>query len=279
MRVFCYASHACEALNDWLLTARRCGYEPEVIGLGEAWHGFRQKMQGWRGAAERVAQEQPEEVILFTDSYDVLFNAPCADAMDAFQHYGKPILIGMESLCGVNCAGPQPIPDGKSRFKFINSGVIMGKSKELAQFMREAESVGIDDDQVAVGTVCQRDGGHRVGFDTEQRLVGNLVPWRDLFRLSRSGSQVKVGNATPCVLHFYGTGSDLMQRESYIRVALIGSHRRPSWSDLINRTGRKIKASGPETMQLLGSKMVKSPAVPIVLLIVALAFYLAIVLY
>jgi hypothetical protein len=277
VRVFCYASDPNEALDDWLLTAKRCGYTPQVIGLGTPWLGFKQKSEGWASAAERIATDHPDEPILFTDSYDVLFNAPASRALQVLQECGKPILVGMEPACLSNCVGVQPGQD-RERLKYINSGVIMGKALPLAQLLRESVNVRVDDDQYALGTVCQRDGGGRVAFDTQRRLVANLTPWRDLLHLSKAQNQVLVDGQAPCILHFPSTVSDGMLREGYVRSTLVGPHRRPSWSDVLEREVTKAKASWQERIQLtakwFGGRTVNGAASAVVALILLTALVL-----
>jgi hypothetical protein len=222
------ATHRNAALDDWYETAVRCGYEPRILGLGEKWTGFRQKLEHYYKEAQRLASERgPDAVLLLTDAYDLLFNAPAQQSLKVLESSGKPIVTGMQIGCfSTCCAGAMPV---QSKFKHVNSGVIIGQAAVLAQALHDALETHVDDDQLAWSKVClQRND---IAFDVQRRLVANLEV-QDNYTWDPTHNAITVDSVQPCVVHFPCTVCDFLKRESFCRRHLIGPHRAASFSEV-----------------------------------------------
>ena len=144
VKVICYSTHPDQYYDDLVESARKFNYELVTLGMGTKWKGFGDKLLGYYNFVKNY--ENKEEVILFVDAYDVLL---CRDSKDIIatykENYDKvvfnceidsynpsTILIrnlqynpGKLPYCGDNC----------SSCKYINSGVFIGKVKDIENIL------------------------------------------------------------------------------------------------------------------------------------------------
>jgi hypothetical protein len=90
------------------------GYEYRIIGIGETWQGWRQRMGWYREAAA----EYPEDhLIVCMDSYDAVPIRTLTTLEQQFQSFGTELVVSLEEACGANCL---PIDDWSvAAFSFL----------------------------------------------------------------------------------------------------------------------------------------------------------------
>jgi len=90
----------------------------------------------------------PDDIVLFTDAYDVIYGGNLSLVYDRFSSMGKPILFGAETICN-----PDPEKASQYRrvqgveFPFLNSGMFIGRVWALKQCMNGVSFSDADDDQ------------------------------------------------------------------------------------------------------------------------------------
>jgi len=127
----------------------------EVLGLQEnrqiGWENqqrFGVKLQEVADYLKRPHLE-PDDIILFTDAYDVAYFGTFDEIIKRYKQFNSPIVFGCESEC-------HPDPDRASKypsynmtheFPFLNSGLFIGSVDALRKCIKGYEYNDTDDDQ------------------------------------------------------------------------------------------------------------------------------------
>ncbi|XP_074786990.1 multifunctional procollagen lysine hydroxylase and glycosyltransferase LH3-like [Athene noctua] len=123
--VLTVATEATEGYERFLRSARRFNYSVKTLGLGQAWRGGDvahtvgggQKVR-WLKSAMAPLRDRPELVVLFVDSYDVVFAGGPRELLAKFWGAGARVLFSAEAFCwpqeGLAPAYPPPPPGGKT---------------------------------------------------------------------------------------------------------------------------------------------------------------------
>lgn len=245
LKVFIYANEQKPALDLLQASLRRGGYEVKLLGQGQPWKGFQERMRVYQAAA---AAEPPDSLVAFLDGYDSLALLPASAAVAAFlgrPRAALPILFSAEPVCLANCdkaqlawfdrnptklgsaasirAALKPVPDRPtdkvsvihSESVFLNGGAVMGRAGPLAVLYAAALQTGDSDDQRALGKLLaaaspQGSGAAlQVDLDVEGRVFRTKVA-------AAAAKAADEGSATgPAFLHFpgmYGKEAELLQR-------------------------------------------------------------------
>ena len=119
-----------------------------VLGWGQAWRGFTDKL---RAMEEFCATVAPSDVVIFVDGFDSLINRHPKEAIDRFEAINPPtgILVSVEppwilgSVFGSNYQRCR-----------INSGMYMGYVQTVRHFLRHVLLTGAQDDQLGFNNSC-----------------------------------------------------------------------------------------------------------------------------
>ena len=122
------ATHENEHLESYKTSVLSVGYQPVVLGLGNKWNGFFDKFRYVRDYLIQN-QVQPNKLICYTDTYDVLFK----DSLKPPEN-NKLIISSESSSMGGNVSAP--IPNvwekcGNNYNKYINSGFVYGNCRDI----------------------------------------------------------------------------------------------------------------------------------------------------
>lgn len=143
--------------HNMLASLRRYGYPYRVLGWGEPWRGWRQRMTWYRDAAAAFPRDA---LVLFADAYDIVAARPWAGLVEAYDAVrgDAPIVTGMEAWClPSNCGRidgwwAQSARKPASSHAYINGGVILGRAGAIADAYAWilADARGFTDDQVGL---------------------------------------------------------------------------------------------------------------------------------
>ena len=248
VKVFVYANLHKPTFQVLYDSLRRGGYEVKILGQGQPWRGFKERMRAYQAAA---AAEPADRLIAFLDGYDSVAILPAAVAAQKFlsrpRAAAAPILFSAEPVCLANCSKEQlawhdahktsagskaqlessfaPIqghPDGSVRASkpvFLNAGGVMGRAGPLAALYAAAlalAAAGEEDDQRALGRVIAAQP-RSVDLDVEGTVFRT--------KLDPRGRQPDEGRPTgPAFLHFPAMYSDEEQKEL---LRLVGQYVKP----------------------------------------------------
>jgi len=142
--------------ENYRKTLDKFGYDFIPLGLGDAWGGWRYRMQKyWDFCTSRP----PEEILILTDADDVLAVRPHheKELMQTYHQFQRAIVVGAERYCYTvkNC---HPVPrywadhaDLDTQNRYVNAGTMMGPAGKLADLWAWMLASTHTDDQTALG--------------------------------------------------------------------------------------------------------------------------------
>ena len=262
-------------LSLLLLSARRFGYATSVLGGGDSrpigHHtttlclfdcppSFGLKMTLVK---EVVSALPPDDWVLFTDAYDVVFARPAEElvadlvAWESRAPHGAKILFGAEKLAWPDEGLPGYAARGSAPYPFLNSGVYAGRASAILEAVSDGYDISTNDQrfftQKLVGTAAaplQREDS-RVELDETQSIFSNFAgttmgadweiawpahapadPGHGSVVFTHAGSR-----ARPAVLHFNSFGKVHMHRVAYAVLGAAAS----AIADLAQWDGNEVR--------------------------------------
>jgi hypothetical protein len=111
--------------------------------LGEAenrligWEGYGNFGVKLREVADFLKRPDlsPDDIVLFTDAYDVVYCGNQAEIIQRFLTFSKPIVFGAECLCQPDTQLAEKYPITNKEFSFLNSGMFIGRVWALQKCM------------------------------------------------------------------------------------------------------------------------------------------------
>lgn len=128
-----------------------------ILGLGDKWESGKAQdgVLLEPGGAQKIIYLRDEiktwgdlenTIILFTDSYDVIFNDGPKEIVRKFREFKTPVLFSAEKTCWPNQDLADEYPEVDVEYKFLNSGGIIGYGDHILK-MVDIEIEKSDDDQ------------------------------------------------------------------------------------------------------------------------------------
>lgn len=234
MIVLTVATPKNQFVEEFEYQLQKLGYKYKVLGEGVKWKGFETKIELYD---EVLSNMNPEKIVIICDSYDLLFLEGPGVIMEKYDKIAKgKVLIGLENISDLICrlssiCIPRMIEKCKienkyySHFKYINSGFIMGKAKDLKEIFNFMKENKHKDDQLGLISWVS-ENCDRVVFDYHLDIIANLLPYKifnvndDIFFEIEDG-KIKVGESFPSVIHFPGQSMDFGYRSENLRNMLI----------------------------------------------------------
>lgn len=243
LKVFVYANLHTPPFQALYDSLRRGGYEVKLLGQGQPWRGFQERMRVYQAAA---AAEPADSLVAFLDGYDSLAILSATQAVEKFRGRPRPsapILFSAEPVCLNNCAREQlawfdsnpatkagtkqavetalqSVPDRPnepgsvihrdSTPVFLNAGAVIGQAGALAALYQDALATGDTDDQRALGKVLATNPG-RADLDVEGAVFRT--------KLGERAKAAEEGTPTgPAFLHFPGVAAGPAKEETLLRL-------------------------------------------------------------
>lgn len=220
-----YASHGgrddrfCRAVES----AVRHNFNLVILGWGLPWKGLSQKLEA---AHEYAASLPSNDLLLFTDAFDVLFSASPSYIEEKFFMQNYTILFSAECGCWPHlmedrAACFDKYPQSPTPYRYLNSGSWVGKASLAAEMLAEViRKAGNDfrnaNDQKLVADMyisgkygIQLDFYNNIFQSMHMTLDAPLPycnPRPDIILNSNNTWYNKRTKATPAVFHFNGGG-------------------------------------------------------------------------
>ncbi|KAM8794224.1 multifunctional procollagen lysine hydroxylase and glycosyltransferase LH3-like [Eudromia elegans] len=223
LRVFTVATEPTEGYGRFLRSAARFGYGVQTLGLGQPWRGGDvartvgggQKVRWLRAALEPLGDRE-DLVVLFVDSYDVIFAGGPRELLAKFAASGCRVLFAAEGFCWPEGALAEAYPPGGGGKRFLNSGGFIGFAPAVARLVRRWRYRDDDDDQLFY-TRLYLDPRLRaelgLGLDHDSQIFQNLNGAIDEVVVTFEPGRTRVRNVArdtlPVVLH--GNGPTKLQ--------------------------------------------------------------------
>lgn len=154
LKVLAVATYESESLERYIRTGKVNNLNVKILGLGQPWTGGDMSQPG--GAVKiRLLREElqtgdykDDDVILFTDSYDVMLIAPAEEILTQFQLSGAKILFSAEPFCWPDESLAEQYPVVQRGKRFLNSGGFIGYKKDVLNLIKDIKFQDNDDDQL-----------------------------------------------------------------------------------------------------------------------------------
>ena len=208
----------------WLkLSCERFNTKLYVIGWGEKWQGFKWKLIK---IFEFLKNEDPNELICFTDAYDTLLLRPLNEIEEYYNYINKltnkKIIVSSEDI-------KNPLIRVTSKFIFgtckgiqLNSGNYIGKAKDLLLIINDIINnydLRSNDDQVLFTNYCINNP-NLFYIDNEKDIFLTIQTSLDdvlNFNVKVDNDQVFYNGSKPFIIHANGNSilDNLIKKLNY----------------------------------------------------------------
>ncbi|XP_075425823.1 procollagen-lysine,2-oxoglutarate 5-dioxygenase 2 isoform X2 [Ascaphus truei] len=153
--VLTVATQETDGFHRFMQSAKYFNYTIKVLGKGIQWKGGDvantigggQKVRLLKEALESFA-DQDDLVVMFTDSYDVIFAGGPEELLKKFQHANHKVVFASEALIWPDKRLADKYPVVRSGKRFLNSGGIIGYMPYIRQIVQQWNLQDNDDDQL-----------------------------------------------------------------------------------------------------------------------------------
>ncbi|KAG5672352.1 hypothetical protein PVAND_002485 [Polypedilum vanderplanki] len=153
--IFTVASEAKDGYLRYLRSADEYGLNVTTLGFGVPWRGGD---MNYRGGGYKVNllkealepyKDDENQIIMFTDSYDVIFLASWADILEKFKEAKAKVIFAAENFCWPDdeLRSKYPPVDGDGQ-RFLNSGMFIGYAKNVYNILSYTDIKDTEDDQL-----------------------------------------------------------------------------------------------------------------------------------
>ncbi|KAM9414370.1 multifunctional procollagen lysine hydroxylase and glycosyltransferase LH3 [Pholidichthys leucotaenia] len=217
------ATEETDGFRRFMRTAREFNYTVKILGLGEEWRGGDvartvgggQKVR-WLKAELLKLSERTELVVLFVDSYDVVFASGPEELLSKFSRLGHRVVFSAEGFCWPDQRLSSKYPEVHSGKRYLNSGGFIGFAPDVSAIVQQWKYKDNYDDQLFY-TKIYLDKEQRTKFnmtlDHRSRIFQNLNGAVDEVVMKFEKSKVRARNVAydtlPVIIH--GNGPTKLQ--------------------------------------------------------------------
>ncbi|XP_041842108.1 multifunctional procollagen lysine hydroxylase and glycosyltransferase LH3 isoform X2 [Melanotaenia boesemani] len=217
------ATEETDGFHRFMRTAREFNYTVKVLGLGEDWKGGDvartvgggQKVR-WLKKELLKHSDNKDLVIMFVDSYDVIFASGPEELLFKFFRTGHSVVFSAEGFCWPDQRLASKYPVVHSGKRYLNSGGFIGFASDLSAIVQQWKYKDNDDDQLFY-TKIYLDKTQRTKFnmtlDHGSLIFQNLNGAIDEVVLKFEKAKVRVRNVAydtlPVIIH--GNGPTKLQ--------------------------------------------------------------------
>ncbi|XP_076756253.1 procollagen lysyl hydroxylase isoform X2 [Xylocopa sonorina] len=237
--VFTVATNETDGYKRFLRSVDVNGFRDNlrVLGLGKPWLGGDNVKTSVGGgykinllikALENYKNED-ERIVIFTDSYDVLYLSGLAGIVNKFKSMNARILFSAEGSCWPDKSLASKYPPATRGKRFLNSGGFMGYASDIYAVLTYAPIKDKDDDQLFCTIAYlneQLRERHKMKLDHKSEIFQNLYGAVADVELKFEGGKASllntVYNTEPLVLH--GNGYSKLSLNS------LGNYLANAWS-------------------------------------------------
>ncbi|XP_038602290.1 procollagen-lysine,2-oxoglutarate 5-dioxygenase 1 [Tachyglossus aculeatus] len=221
--VLTVATRETEGFRRFKRSAQFFNYKVQVLGLGEDWSsqdgptasGGGQKVRLLKSALEKHADKE-DLVILFTDSYDVVFASGPKELLKKFKQAKSRVVFSAEQLIYPDRRLEAKYPTMRDGKRFLSSGAFIGYAPNLSKLVADWKGLDSDSDQLFYTQIFldpEKREAINISLDHRCRIFQNLNGALDEVVLKFENSQVRARNleydTLPVLIH--GNGPTKLQ--------------------------------------------------------------------
>ncbi|XP_016987590.1 procollagen-lysine,2-oxoglutarate 5-dioxygenase [Drosophila rhopaloa] len=232
VKVFTVATEPTDGYARYYRSLNVYDIKGTTLGLGEEWKGGDMQKPGGgfklnllREAIEPYKND-PEIIILFTDSYDVIITASLEEIAEKFKESGAKLLFSAEKFCwpDKSLADDYPEVEGKAS-RFLNSGAFIGFAPQVYEVLEDPIEDTADDQLYFTKIFLDEAKRTKLDMklDTQSRLFQNLHGAKNdvELKVDLESNQAVLQNVdfmtTPAIIHGNGLSKvDLNAYSNYL---------------------------------------------------------------
>jgi hypothetical protein len=145
-----------------------------------------------------------DDIVLFTDAYDVIYCGDQREIINRFLEFDKPIVFGCEKQCNPDPKRASEYKFTDTEFPYLNSGMFIGRVWALRKCIIDYHYNDKDDDQ-RYWTTQYFKNPNLIELDYSNRIFLNTVDMDDLyFYIDKQESIAVYRGADPLFVHVNG---------------------------------------------------------------------------
>jgi len=145
-----------------------------------------------------------DDIILFTDAYDVVYCGTQREIIERFEKINKPIIFGAEKQCNPDPGRASEYAFTSTEFPYLNSGMFIGRVWALRKCILAYQYNDKDDDQ-RFWTTCFFENPDLIGLDYINELFLNTVDMNErFFFLDKDNLIAMYKGSNPMFVHVNG---------------------------------------------------------------------------
>ena len=146
----------------------------------------------------------PDDIVLFTDAYDVVYCGTHKEIIEKYMKFNKPIVFGAEKQCNPDPGRSTEYGFKATEFPYLNSGMFIGRVWALRKCILEYQYEDKDDDQ-RFWTTQFFENPDLIGLDYINELFLNTVDMdKRFFFLDKENSIAVYKGSNPMFVHVNG---------------------------------------------------------------------------
>ncbi|XP_034933747.1 procollagen-lysine,2-oxoglutarate 5-dioxygenase isoform X1 [Chelonus insularis] len=231
------ASNRTDGYERYLRSTRVYGFEDKVItlGLDKPWKGGNMNSVGGGYKINLLKKElkkyknDQEKLIIFTDSYDVIFSSDLDTIIKKFKIFDARILFAAEKSCWPDKELKSKYPSVYNGDPYLNSGGFIGYASDLYEILNTQEIGNTDDDQLFYTHIylnLELRNKHKIKLDHKSEIFQNLhestgdIELR--FKENEAYIQNIAHNTVPSIIHGNGLSKTIFNS--------LGNYLAKAWS-------------------------------------------------
>uniref|UniRef100_A0A673NAH5 procollagen-lysine 5-dioxygenase n=1 Tax=Sinocyclocheilus rhinocerous TaxID=307959 RepID=A0A673NAH5_9TELE len=153
--VLAVATQETDGFHRFMQSANYFKFNVKVLGMGEEWKGGDvgrsigggQKVRLLKEAMESLA-DQEDLVVLFVDSYDLIFAGGPEEIFRKFQKANHKLVFAAEGIIWPDSRLAEKYPSVRNGKRFLNSGGFIGYARYIQKIVNQWDLHDNDDDQL-----------------------------------------------------------------------------------------------------------------------------------
>uniref|UniRef100_A0A4W4E0C8 Procollagen-lysine,2-oxoglutarate 5-dioxygenase 1 n=1 Tax=Electrophorus electricus TaxID=8005 RepID=A0A4W4E0C8_ELEEL len=220
--VLTVATKETDGFKRFMRSAKQFNYTVKVLGRGEKWNGGSylsapgggQKVRLLKSALDDVKEE--DKIILFIDSYDVVFSSGPKELLKKFQQARHKVVFSSETLIWPDRHLEDKHPHVREGKRFLGAGGYIGYASNLREMVSDWSGKDDDSDQLYYTKLYidpEKRKSINITLDSKCRMFQNLHGALDEVVLKFEDGRVRARNVMydtlPVIVH--GNGPTKLQ--------------------------------------------------------------------
>ncbi|KAI4501102.1 hypothetical protein M0802_003905 [Mischocyttarus mexicanus] len=218
--IFTVATNETDGFKRYIRSTEVYGFRDyvRVLGLGKEWKGGNVKTSRGGGYKVNLLKDalkdyrtDKKRIVIFTDSYDVIFLAQISEIIEKFKETEARILFSAEGYCWPDQNLSSKYPQVVKGKRYLNSGGFMGYAFDVFEILNTATIKDLEDDQLFYTNVYLDEKlreKHKIKLDHKseifQNLHGAVADVELIFKEQEAHLQNTVYKTAPLIVHGNG---------------------------------------------------------------------------